>query len=660
MTVASAVDSSTASSDCEDEPPERFRLGVLFVHGMGEQVRGDTITEMGDAVTEWLRRWLEPGADFKIRSAQLRTGDVVPSGPSDSALGGQAHVVVTIDDKTPGSARSQKWLLAESWWAGAFRQATFMEVAIWAVAAGPWLIASQRAGIGKRGRAADKLHPPTPIRRFASGATALLLTLIAALVAAVITPLALGLLLLSLIPIPVLSDLTRGIVKNLSGSFGDLLILVRSPVRFAAMAEQVRSDIAHVSAQCDALMVVAHSQGSAVSWHAIRRISEQDEKCRAEVALFLSFGQALRKLKALYLLRRAPGSRQAIFFVLALASTIFLAWAALQGIGFAGLFVDRRGEFSQVLRDGLDELLWIVGTLGVVIVIQGFLGSMATDNETEAEEEVVDEIGKVRNVLRNFRWTDLWGSADPAPNGPLLSEMVPGVRSYRVRNRSSTLLDHSVYWTNTTEFVSAVAFAGANLVSPNALGVESSIPKPLQDAALVRNVRVSMLASGRVALFTGLAAFVYGVRRLLPDWGGWLLDSLNSIPLMPDWFGGWDHTFKGYVAAFAITIGAFVAWGVIGWAWNLATRRDEKAFFARTAGSSWTPAATAWLLAALAVPTAVIVALAIIRPDWSVLVVYAVLAVSALVAVWMLNSREPNLAQIDEPAEPMQAPPTPT
>ena len=39
---------------------KQYRLGLLLVHGMGEQERGDTITQMGDALTEWLRRWITP------------------------------------------------------------------------------------------------------------------------------------------------------------------------------------------------------------------------------------------------------------------------------------------------------------------------------------------------------------------------------------------------------------------------------------------------------------------------------------------------------------------------------------------------------------------------------------------------------------------------
>ena len=63
----------------------QYRLGLLFVHGMGEQERGDSITQMGDALTEWLRRWIRPPGNFTIREATLREGhetSVGTTGPS--------------------------------------------------------------------------------------------------------------------------------------------------------------------------------------------------------------------------------------------------------------------------------------------------------------------------------------------------------------------------------------------------------------------------------------------------------------------------------------------------------------------------------------------------------------------------------------------------
>ena len=62
--VGLAVDSALHTLVApEPEPPaeKTYRLGILFVHGMGQQERGDTITQMGDALTEWLRRWLGNG-----------------------------------------------------------------------------------------------------------------------------------------------------------------------------------------------------------------------------------------------------------------------------------------------------------------------------------------------------------------------------------------------------------------------------------------------------------------------------------------------------------------------------------------------------------------------------------------------------------------------
>ena len=622
---------------------KRYRVGVLFVHGMGAQERGDTVTEMGDALTDWLRRWLGQvsGADFKIRGALLRTGDTVPSGPGVDALGGQAHVAVTITTTTRSGPRKQEWLLAESWWAEAFRQASFLEVATWAIAAGPWLIASQRAGIGKRLRVPSLPGALAPLRPVIGFALNALLTLVAALVAAVVTPLALGLLLLSLIPIPVLSNVARGLAKNLSGSFGDLLILVRSPVRFAAMAEQVRTDIALVDSQCDRTMVVAHSQGSAVAWHAIRRTAEQPASERAVVALFVSFGQAFRKLKSLYRIQRGAGGAKAIFAALALASTVALAVAAVQGVGLWSVVIAEQGDISEVMGrigDGF-YWLWLLAPIVAVLVIQGVLGRLAGANDAAGETEVVSELSAVRESFPEFRWEDLWASADPAPNGPLLTSLPAGVDSYMVRNQASTILDHSIYWHNTGEFVSAIAFAAASLAPPSAMGVREAVPPALARAAVVRDHRVFMLAVGRMVWFGALLAALYGLRRALPDIGGWALQTLNDVPLLPDWFGGWNHALQGWVAAVLLTVAAAVGWSILAWGWTLVTSRDEAALFGRRDAPIWNVAAGAWLMVASLLPAGLVVALALARSDPSILVMYTVLVILGLLLAVLLNSR---------------------
>jgi len=625
---------------------KKFRVGVLFVHGMGQQERGDTVTEMGDALTGWLKSWLDhakgAGADFKIRGAILRTGESAPSGPADDTLGGQAHVAVTIIKRTRTRDTKQEWLLAESWWAGAFRPASLMELVTWAIAAGPWLIASQRAGIGRRLRL-----PGGPLGSQLRTAMEVILTLVAAVVASVITPLALGLLLVSLLPIPVLSDVTRRLAKNLSGSFGDLLVLVRSPVRFAAMAEQVRADIAHVYERCDRVMVVAHSQGSAVAWHAIRRTAEQDPDERANVDLFISFGQAFRKLKSLYRLQGLPGRTQLEFAVLAIASTAALVVAALQGIRLWGVIIEEKASIAAVfsrLTDGFDWFL-LLAPIAVVLAIQWRLGRLAESNDDATEDEIRRDIAEVQDAFPDFRWEDLWASADPAPNGPLLKKLPAGVDSYKLRNLASTFFDHSVYWSNTTEFVSAIAFAAASLAPPGGMGIRDAIPHELERAAIIRDHRVAILATGRVLLFGALATGLYGLRRLLPDIGGWALDLVNGIPLLPDWFGGWNQVAKGFLAAGTITVGAIVLWSLLSWGWGLVTRDDARAFFERREGRKWTVPARLWTVISTVLPIVLIVALAALRGDPWILVIYAVIAAAGLVGVVLLNSRGRRLGE---------------
>ena len=608
-----------------------YSVGVLFVHGMGEQERGDTLTEGGDALTEWLRQWIEPlgdAADFKIRGAILRTGEMGASGQTDDSLAGEAHVAVTINTRNPGTKRMrrQDWLLAESWWAQAFRQATLLELVVWAIAAGPWLIASQRAGISRRVR-------PNFI-------VASILTLLGALVAAVISPLAVAMLLLSAIPVPLLSSLARAAAKNLTGSFGDLLILVRSPVRFAAMAEQVRADIAHVHAHCDKVLVVAHSQGSAVAWHAIRRTSDDPPAQRARVDIFLSFGQAFRKLESLYRLQHEPGIIQLQFAVAALASTALLVLVAVQGIGLWNAIIEMQGDIGRAWHLIATDWYWLelLWPVAGVVALQRFLGNLASDNDEKTEPEIITHIKEVQEVFDGFRWQDEWASADPAPNGPLLDTLPAGVVSYRVRNRASTLFDHPVYWSNVTEFVSSVAFAAASLAPPSAIGTTEPIPPALVDAAALRDRRVSMLGYGRVLPFSALVTALFGVRRDLDNWGSALLNWLNGLSFLPHWFGGWPFTLRVLLVAALLALAAGIVWTVLYWGWTFVIRTDEAAFFKRDPGQPWSTAAAAWVAVAALVPTATMVALSAWRGDWRLFVGYLVVSAAGIQLVRWLNS----------------------
>lgn len=646
------MDPEPAPAAASSPASKKYAVGVLFVHGMGEQVQGDSVTEMGDALTEWLRKWLAPveKSVFKIRDAQLRSGGQVLGGEPDHPIGGQAHVSVTIGDDTKSPPAKQEWRLAESWWATTFRQATFFELVTWAFSAGPWLIASQRAGLGNRFRSAATPNPGT-LRRVLNAIAALFLTLVAAIVASAVTPVFLALLIFSLIPIPALTDLVRAIAKNLTGSFGDLLILVRSPVRFAAMAEQVRTDIVEMHRLCDRVIVLAHSQGSAVSWHAIRRTAEQDPDKRARIDLFLSFGQAFRKLKSLYLVQTGPGRRKLTFFGLAMLTTILLVVAGYNGAGVLAEVINSKFNLSQILANAQVPLSWFGGALLGVLVVQELLVRMASENDAAGEREIQDEIMDVQKAMPGFRWLDLWASADPAPNGPLLAELPTGVESYKIRNVGSTLLDHAIYWSNRTVFVSAVAFAAASLAPASPIGTRERIPQALRDAARVRGRRVTLLLAGRVLFLVALATTLWGARNHLPEWGKAILDWVNSLPL-PDWFAGWPPIANGFVAAGVIAVIGLVLWWLTTKGWDIVIGGDEGAFFGRRPAVEWSPLAIVWMGAAILLPTAVIAGLSTYLDNWSVFLAYLVISIVAVpVALISLSAGGTTLDQAPDPPE---------
>lgn len=646
------MDPEPAPAAASSPASKKYAVGVLFVHGMGEQVQGDSVTEMGDALTEWLRKWLAPveKSVFKIRDAQLRSGGQVLGGEPDHPIGGQAHVSVTIGDDTKSPPAKQEWRLAESWWATTFRQATFFELVTWAFSAGPWLIASQRAGLENRFRSAATPNPGT-LRRVLNAIAALFLTLVAAIVASAVTPVFLALLTFSLIPIPALTDLVRAIAKNLTGSFGDLLILVRSPVRFAAMAEQVRTDIVEMHRLCDRVIVLAHSQGSAVSWHAIRRIAEQDPDKRARIDLFLSFGQAFRKLKSLYLVQTGPGRRKLTFFGLAMLTTILLVVAGYNGVGVLAEVITSKFNLGEILANAQVPLSWFGGALLGVLVVQELLVRMANENDAAGEREIQDEIKDVQQAMPGFQWLDLWASADPAPNGPLLAELPKGVESYKIRNVGSTLLDHAIYWSNRTVFVSAVAFAAASLAPASPIGTRERIPQALRDAARVRGRRVTLLLAGRVLFLVALATTLWGARNHLPEWGKAILDWVNSLPL-PDWFAGWPPIANGFVAAGVIAVIGLVLWWLTMKGWDIVIGGDEGAFFGRRPAVEWSPLAIFWMGAAILLPTAVIAGLSTYLDNWSVFLAYLVISIVAVpVALISLSAGGTTLDQAPDPPE---------
>ena len=112
---------------------------MLFVHGIGNQTRGSTLTSFGTPLVEWLQaRAEQSGANATLGNTTLT-----------SAGGEPASSEFTIRSTND----ERRWLFAESWWAQSFPVAEFGDVAKWSLLIVPWTIGThfaKRAGARKR------------------------------------------------------------------------------------------------------------------------------------------------------------------------------------------------------------------------------------------------------------------------------------------------------------------------------------------------------------------------------------------------------------------------------------------------------------------------------------------------------------------------------
>jgi hypothetical protein len=543
---------------------EPFDLGVLLVHGIGEQQRGDTLAEEGDRIFRWLRRRVVGPGD---NGGAVDVLDVVMRQPSEDELTA-SHAVVRI---TPPGGLAAHWVVAESWWADAFRPATFGELVGWGLTIGPWVFATQVAAIYRRMEIGTSVPPSL---RALLIPIALLVGLVfaagAALLSFAITALAVVVIVVAMTRIPFLSDLARGLQGGLANGFGDAYVLTRSPMRFGAMATQVRYDLQALLRACRAVAVVAHSQGTATGWWAIkhevldRRPGSGGElPSLGPLRLFVTYGQGLRKLA--FVLTMARGEQSAVHALLGLAC------AVLFGLALWAFF----GLEAPVLGIGLG-----IGAVAAELALLR-LGRPIWDASGAA---LSADWAKVSAAVTKLHWLDLWASADPAPVGPLDVNDPPGthparIRSYKIRSMASFLLDHFVYWWNTTEFLPIVASCLFALGGPPPYAAELDDPR-LEVTALRRHARVLALMSARVVVWGGVAAgLLYA--WLTPGFGTGLMEWVAGLdlPFVAGFFDDppdWAVAVAGYLA---VLLAGAIAWLPVSAAWNGLVGADEATYF---------------------------------------------------------------------------------
>ena len=567
------------SSDEDEEPAGQSApwadVGLVVVHGIGEQARGATLLD-----------WAEP---ITRRLDELASGvDVVRSQIVDADRS-EVRLLVRLDE-----GRECRMTITEARWADAFLTVSSSDVLAWgrrfSSRALRRLLAHARRTVrmvSTRGSArTDQLATLIELieRRFGTwlpliggtrtlsilvrlvGLLLVALVLVGGLgLAAVFGPLAavlitvVTLLLAALAKVPVLGKRLHAVLAGLVLTVGDATSWTERPLRAAAMRDRVRDAI--VGADADHVVVLGHSQGAAVAAEAVLGPGAPED---GRVAMLVTVGGAVSLLRRP---RWSTGSQDAVPGAVA-------RWSARPELGWANLWATWDPVSSGPVTDRDEDAtvrwreLYVAGlgrieaqTEEAAAKLATFDAATATLAETFGTEPV--QPAEPEPAIRPTTM-DLWRreSHDLATLGRgeraelSVHPSVAGPAEWAVHNRASILADHTTYTSNVRQVIEPLARL---LVEIGGQG--TALPPRNLDAAKAHVNAVRMLGALRLsALATsvvGLAVITSrGIELPIIDW---LVRAVRPLSAGTadglSWLG--EQSWQGYVQ-FAVA-GAIIA-----------------------------------------------------------------------------------------------------
>jgi uncharacterized membrane protein len=514
---------------------------VLFVHGIGEQPRGSTLRQFVDPLVRSLDLWLYGAARCRAEDlGQDAANAWAQAVPADGAFGESS---TTIREKAHEMAWSADWnldsateaqrseirasafwsggavltdgdatadgeapphallhvhtlgerhevnegtaLLAECWWARAFAPTSPWTLLGWTFRVFPFALSMHFGDVVRR-RLSGVADAATPVLQRVTNALLALLAL-AFLVVGVplLAPLVLALLLavsvLSVVPVGAVRDAVISLQSVILGALGDSCLLVDSPVSRAMIVGRCRRDLRWLCDRCERVMVVAHSQGCAVSHLAL------GESPPEEVREVQWIGSGLRKLECLRDAERDLTTLAAGWYA------VLMPWVLWS-------------QFAVITESGLSQgaavvlvvavAAWLFGLVRPVLVLRAGATAL-TANAWQA---------------RGIRLTEVYATGDPVPMGPTF-DMTSGehvaVPGRAVHNRASWLRDHTAYWRNVEQVVLPLGLQIAASLGVPVDGVLASDPR-LRDLAVRRRIhRIRVLIALRCLAIAGGVALLW-------------------------------------------------------------------------------------------------------------------------------------------------------
>jgi len=557
-------------------------LGVLFVHGIGHQMVGETLVQFGDPLLSWLIKWLRHEAAKRAgkeatqltveEQARLKLPDVTEAlVKTEGSI--PAHSYVEIGVTSDNSGQPKRWILAESSWAQAFVPPTFKALAYWGLVVYPWTNATHWGSRMRRQWSRAWKREGAFWRSIAIAKACVVNALwfiLSVPISIIVLVLLVLLLLLAIPPIPSLRAMLLRVQRALAATVGDSYILVASPVQGAAIVSHVRRDIDWlISQDCKNIAVVAHSQGAGVAFEALRtgvlrrfyEVTGVESDLSTRKTLLVTFGSGLAKL---YELENAIVKDKVKF-----------GWMPIAGLALVTLSLEfMKADLGMgVACMSLGLIFWIVGAI---------IG---------AEERLQpNDYEPLKNFGYPTEWHDYFASHDPVPNGPLFDSDHPFMKSEPVHNFASMWRDHTTYWLNRDQFVPAIIGDLAQLSQMPIFDCRKGDQTKIRVAAARRAGRVQWLKRASSAIWMTAAVVMITRWTDLPDVGRMLLSQLPLLEKAFHWFviteifsGELPTNFSAqYLAGIiGVLVCATVAFQVVRLLWQIWTWRDTRALLQR-------------------------------------------------------------------------------
>jgi hypothetical protein len=296
--AAATADSTPADPSKPDEP---VRIGVVFVHGIGQQTQSETVREFSEPIYDWVTRWHRARTGFvEIRRADLSYGNPLAGSPARYELS-----VPKI-----GVHPAQTWVLAEGFWADRVTPPSLLTMIGWGLGAlpkvigklvrnaadEPWQRRAQIEALLKKQRASAWRHAlanlGTLIDVMSQGL--LLMGYLLGLVGGIV--LLLVLFIPAVIPLPQLQRfvLVRILAPILTERIGDFHVYTSDPLMSLHMRNGVTSAIGWLTGpgRCGSVCVIGHSGGGLIAFDAVMNGAAGDI---AAVTKLITMGSALNE-----------------------------------------------------------------------------------------------------------------------------------------------------------------------------------------------------------------------------------------------------------------------------------------------------------------------------------------------------------------------------